>query len=233
MENQSEQEYVLTANKIDKLLQNANEGEFKLYHMFTDGSRYINVNDHPIFGYCRYYHFYEIMVKAVTGDAHFVEVGSFMGQSSAIMAYLIKSNNKDIKFDCIDLFEISDFSDDEHEDYVSIYGGDMLKVFGFNMEKTGLADYINNIYKGKSLDVATLYEDESLDMVYLDASHKYEDVVDDIKHWWPKLKVNGYLAGDDFDQMDVAKAVIEFFEDYDSPDRGVFKNFGTWYVKKV
>jgi len=41
------------------------------------------------------------------------------------------------------------------------------------------------------------------------------------------------LAGDDFDQMDVAKAVIEFFEDYDSPDRGVFKNFGTWYVKKV
>ena len=37
------------------------------------------------------------MVKAVTGDAHFVEVGSFMGQSSAIMAYLIKSSNKRYK----------------------------------------------------------------------------------------------------------------------------------------
>jgi hypothetical protein len=231
--NEEEEKYALESNKLDKLLQNANEGEYKLYHMFTDGSRYININDHPVFGYCRYYHFYEIMVKASAEGAHFVEIGSFMGQSSAIMAYLIKNSGKNIKFDCVDLFEISDFSDDEHEDYVGVYGGDMLKVFSFNLNKTGLANYINNVYKGTSLDTAKLYDDESLDMIYLDASHKYEDVIDDIKHWWPKLKVNGYLAGDDFDQKDVAKAVNDCFEDYETPDMGVFKHFGTWYVKKV
>jgi predicted O-methyltransferase YrrM len=223
-----------TANKIDEILKKAKNDNYEMGHIFQDGSRFININGHPIFGYCRYYNFFDKMVQmAAQKETHFVEVGSFMGQSSAIMAYLIEKSGKEITFDCVDLFEISDFSDHEHEAYINTFGGDMFKTFGVNLKIAGLSKYINKVYKGDSLNVSKLYDDYSLDMVFLDASHKYEDVVDDINHWWSKLRIGGYLAGDDFDQTDVAKAVLDSFKKYDSLDSGVFKNFGTWYVKKV
>ena len=221
-----------TANKIDEILEKAKNDNCELGHMFQDGSRFININGHPIFGYCRYYNFYQTIVKmASKKGTHFVEVGSFMGQSSAIMAFLIEKSGKEITFDCVDLFEISEFSDHEHEGYINTFGGDMFKAFGVNLDMAGLSKYINKAHKGTSLDTARLYKDMSVDVVYLDASHKYEDVKDDILAWWPKIKINGYLAGDDFDQKDVARAVMEVFNDYE--EGGVYKNYGTWYAKKT
>ena len=35
-----------------------------------------------------------------------------------------------------------------------------------------------------------------MDFVFIDASHKYADVKDDINHWLPKVRENGMLAGD-------------------------------------
>lgn len=231
MEQQSEID-PYTANKIDEILEKAKNNNYEIGHIYQDGSRFININGHPIFGYCRYYNFYQIIVEmALKKGTHFVEVGSFMGQSSAIMAYLIEKSGKEITFDCVDLFEISEFSDHEHEGYINTFGGDMFKAFGVNLDIAGLSKYINKAYKGTSLDTARLYKDMSVDVVYLDASHKYEDVKDDILAWWPKIKINGYLAGDDFDQKDVARAVKEVFNDYE--EGGVFKNYGTWYAKKT
>jgi len=222
-----------TANKIDEILEKANVNNLELNHMFIDGSRFININGHPIFGYCRYYDFYNTIVKMSASEGvHFVEVGSFMGQSSAIMAYLIEKSGKNITFDCVDIFEISDFSDNEHEEYVKVFGGDMFTTFATNLKLAGLSQCINQAYKGKSTDVAQLYEDMSVDVVYLDASHKYEDVKDDILAWWSKIKINGYLAGDDFDQSDVRDAVLELFNDYKGNELGVYKKYGTWFVRK-
>jgi hypothetical protein len=43
-----------------------------------------------------------------------------------------------------------------------------------------------------------LFQDGSLDFVYIDANHAYEFVKDDIKFWYPKVKSGGYLCGHDF-----------------------------------
>ncbi|WP_112321219.1 class I SAM-dependent methyltransferase [Oceanibium sediminis] len=40
--------------------------------------------------------------------------------------------------------------------------------------------------------------DGTLDFVYLDAAHKYEDVLADLTCIWPKLKPTGVLIGDDY-----------------------------------
>ena len=74
-------------------------------------------------------------------------------------------------------------------------------------------DYINPI-KGYSNDVVNQYEDNSIDFLFIDASHRYEDVLNDINLWYHKVKPDGIIAGHDYNNGDfpgVVKAVDEFF----------------------
>ncbi len=52
-------------------------------------------------------------------------------------------------------------------------------------------------------------EDNSLDFIFIDAGHEYEDVLEDIHYWYPKLKPGGHIMGHDINQPQVRKAVNE------------------------
>ena len=63
----------------------------------------------------------------------------------------------------------------------------------------------DTLYKGRlvlikkfSLDALEDIEDKSLDMVFIDASHTYEDVKDDILGWREKVRPGGILSGHDY-----------------------------------
>jgi autotransporter strand-loop-strand O-heptosyltransferase len=45
---------------------------------------------------------------------------------------------------------------------------------------------------------SNMFEDNSLDFVYIDANHAYDYVVQDIRLWYPKVKPGGYLCGHDY-----------------------------------
>ena len=75
-----------------------------------------------------------------------------------------------------------------------------------------------------SVDASQLYENNSLDFVFIDASHKYNDVKDDIEHWFPKVRKGGMLAGDDLSWPGVGKAVKELLPEY--------KNVNEFFEKK-
>lgn len=53
-------------------------------------------------------------------------------------------------------------------------------------------------YKLSSEQAAPYFRDASLDFVYLDASHDYANVAQDLRVWYPKVKPGGVLAGHDF-----------------------------------
>jgi hypothetical protein len=40
--------------------------------------------------------------------------------------------------------------------------------------------------------------DDSLDAVFIDGDHSYEAVIQDLPFWWKKLRVGGWLLGDDY-----------------------------------
>jgi len=66
-----------------------------------------------------------------------------------------------------------------------------------------------------SATAADLFEDSSLDFVYIDADHSYAAVKSDLEAWYPKLKPNGILSGHDYGSAfkdDVIKAVDEFLK---------------------
>lgn len=85
------------------------------------------------------------------------------------------------------------------------------------------------IIRGYSFNACTLFNDNSLDFVYIDGNHEYDYVYDDIKSWYKKLKINGILSGHDIALKEVFKGLndycsenkIEYF--IDPPD---------WYIIK-
>lgn len=186
---------------------------------------YITVNGHNIFGYSRYINFYHNIVMNAEDDALFVELGSFLGQSTAAMAAYIKGSGKRIQFDAVDIFELTDFSDEPHFQVIADHGGDFLAAFKHNLEEAQVSDAVT-IVKATSLEAAEKYADRSISFLMIDASHKYDDVVDDIRAWFPKLKMGGIMSGDDLDWPEVKQAVEDTLKHY-----GVYEH-STWYLRK-
>ncbi len=68
-----------------------------------------------------------------------------------------------------------------------------------------------------SQDAAPAFADEALDWAYIDASHYYTDVRNDIELYFPKVKRGGFITGDDYGRRGfwdhgVTRAVNEFIE---------------------
>ena len=56
-----------------------------------------------------------------------------------------------------------------------------------------------NVVRGYSADVYQQFMDNDFDFIYIDGSHKYEDVKTDIRLYSRKLKHHGIMAGNDYD----------------------------------
>lgn len=185
----------------------------------------IRVGNQDIFGYSRYINFYNRVVADAEDGELFVEVGSFLGQSTAALAFFIKHSKKRIALHAVDLFELNEFSDEPHFKVIEEHGGDFLAAFESNLRGAEVDDYVT-VIQASSLDAAKQYEDRSISFLMIDASHKYEDVVDDIRAWYPKIKMGGIISGDDYDWPEVKRAVEDTLGSHSTFEGS------TWVVKK-
>ena len=146
-------------------------------------------------GWFTFPNLYKQVVEKQQSEAHFVEVGSMQGQSACYMAVEIINSNKNIKFDCVDTWGTG--------------GSAKYKRF---LKNTKSVQSIVNPIRLTSTEASNLYADNSLDFVFIDANHSYKFIKDDIKHWYPKVKKGGILAGHDYwsDSPGVIQAVDEF-----------------------
>ena len=90
--------------------------------------------------------------------------------------------------------------------------------------KKASADNRVEFIRKKSAEACELFEDKSLDFVFIDAIHLYENVKEDISLWFPKVKDGGILAGDDFTSHfpGVIRAVKESFPETLNDTSGVW-----------
>ena len=142
-------------------------------------------------------------------EYHFVELGTFKGKSAFYMGKEIeqhmKTTDTKIIFDTVDTFEGSV----EHQDYLKEEKISLHDITQTQLES--VTDYVN-VIKSDSAENASRYEDESLDFVFIDASHDEESVKADLAYWMPRMKENGVIAGDDVNNEGVANAVKWFFD---------------------
>jgi len=81
-----------------------------------------------------------------------------------------------------------------HKNHMDAYQETMDNIRGFEDRAF--------MFRGLGELVVDVFEDNSLDFVYIDGNHAYDWVKQDIQLWWPKLKKNGLLMGHDYILMD-------------------------------
>jgi predicted O-methyltransferase YrrM len=150
-------------------------------------------------------------------NAIMVEVGSFKGDSTIIFA----KSGKFREIYCVDPFKnnIGDITDIVN----------MSKVEKHFKKTVSKYNFIYHI-KELSTIAADQFDDESLDLVYVDALHTYEALKADLKAWLPKVKKGGFISGHDYRSRfkGVIKAVNEVIG---TPDQ-VYKDT-SWLIRLV
>jgi predicted O-methyltransferase YrrM len=104
-----------------------------------------------------------------------------------------------------------------------------------NIYKSGFGDKITFYHTG-SLDSSCKFNDQSLDFVFIDASHKYQETKADILLWIRKIKYNSILAGHDYmspENPEVRQAVDELLPELSFNVEGTTQGNGVWWFKKT
>ena len=131
-------------------------------------------------------------LPSLIGNGKGVEIGVFKGHFSKV----ILSKWEGTLY-MVDVWrglgdEYEDMSN--HNNHSDAFLNTMKNIEGY--EDRGV------MIRATSKVASEIFEDESLDFVYIDANHAYDFVVEDINLWFPKLKKGGVFAGHDYLGMD-------------------------------
>jgi len=181
----------------------------KSFIVFTDRKKILM--DHRYQSIEGWFDWPSLYKKMITKYDHakFAEVGVWKGKSLCFLAVEILKQNKKITIEAIDNFP--------YLKYVYPSNKDAPQELRKNIENLDCINYVNK----DSLEASQLYPDEHFDFVFLDSTHSQEFVEKEIKAWFPKIKIDGYLGGHDYvslDELDynlavgVGRAVTKIFK---------------------
>ena len=153
--------------------------------------------------YCR-------MVANCRPDGKLVEVGCWKGRSTAFLCVEAYNKSKRIRVYAVDTWKGSH----EHRNDPSVQGGTLYEQF---LQNTLSVGHRLTSMQMTSHAASRWFNDQSLDAVFIDASHNYEDVGDDILAWRGKVRPGGILAGHDYcpSWPGVQKAVNELIKNFE------------------
>lgn len=143
----------------------------------------------------------KLIVDNVSIKGEMSEIGCWTGKSTLLFSGI---------FDKV--YAVDQWSNGYDDNDRCSYEIPMKEVEGNFDKRTSEIDNIEKIKKS-SEKASKDFDDESLDFVYIDASHKYKDVKNDIKSWLPKVRKGGWIGGHDRHMKDVKKAITEEFGD--------------------
>ena len=119
------------------------------------------------------------------------EIGVDGGAYSAILCEV----NPGVKLYCIDMWELN------------AGGNRKMRLRKYAEAKEALAPYNATLIKKYSMDAVKDFKDNSLDFVYIDAGHKFDDVMQDIIGWAKKVRRGGIVSGHDYPTIGITTAV--------------------------
>ena len=150
--------------------------------------------------------------KKCTGKGVIVEIGSWKGRSTLLLARGSLHNSK-TKIYAVDTFEATN----AYKKVISKKGRvipirvnkkvNTLKEFKKNIERAGVTKLVSPLI-GWSSEVSKKF-DEPIEILFIDGSHDYKSVIQDIDSWDNKLISGGWIAFHDTDYPGVMRAFKE------------------------
>lgn len=136
---------------------------------------------------------WERLLRGFVGkpDMHFLEVGSFEGRSAVWMLQSILTHPS-ARLTCIDTFAFhpADYAHD-------IPVVDLGARFDQNMRASGAESKVRKLVGPSRVFLRTLPV-STFDFIYIDGSHRAQDVLTDAVFAWDLLKEGGILLFDDY-----------------------------------
>lgn len=130
---------------------------------------------------------------------YIAEIGVYQGRCTAMWNVELINSLIDYEYYAIDHFRGSA----EHNKNIDYY----------NITLSNLKSIKEKIHvvRKDSVEASKCFPEEFFDIVYIDASHDYKSVKEDILHWMPKVKYGGVICGDDYSPrwLGVIRAVDE------------------------
>jgi len=141
----------------------------------------------------------------------FLEIGSWLGLSSCMVAFgLLSNSNFSGKVYCIDPWEVMPEQDSFSEE---LKGKDLLSIFKENTKKLKVDKFIIPV-KGKSPEISEEFIETDFDTIFIDGEHTFESCYQDIVTWSKRLKAGGQIFGHDaIPEGGVRKALERFKEE--------------------
>lgn len=149
-----------------------------------------------------------------------VEVGVYKGGYSIELCRA----NPELKLYCVDIWGINDQHSSEKAKRIHI------KIYKY--AKWKLARYNTVLIRDFSMNAVRQFDDNSLDFVYIDSEHVYQEVKQDVTEWAKKVKPGGIVSGHDYDWAEVKKAVDEYIIKYKYKlNTTEDENCSWWFIK--
>jgi len=142
--------------------------------------------------------FYDRMVEWAVDGARFVEIGCWLGKSTAYLAQKIQASGKRIILLAVDTWK---GSPNEPLQVEQAAARNLYHEFLNNLAACGLAfEACQGRYAlaVESRRAAKLVPKAQFDFVFIDADHGYQALRADIEAWLPAVKPGGVLAGHDW-----------------------------------
>ena len=168
----------------------------------------------------------EIVSKIDNGI--FVEIGTHEGHFAD---YILSNSNNSILY-CIDPY----IKYDNYEDAINNITGDILYENVYKRLENKYGKRVIFIRK-LSTDAVDLIPN-NIDFLYIDGNHKYTYVYKDLELYYPKVKSNCYIIGDDAVDVDESKrnengdVYIEWGGSHCYGQYGVIKAFNEFILKE-
>lgn len=150
-----------------------------------------------------------------------IEVGTWKGMSAINMGNYVKSTNRQAVIYCVDTWlgatEFWTYASNTPERDLKLKNGYPQIYYQFlsNVVHSNLQNVIIPV-PNTSTNAARYFNHNNIkaDLIYIDASHEYEDVLTDLNFYSRLLAPGGIIFGDDYDNYwpGVVRAVNEFFK---------------------
>jgi hypothetical protein len=161
----------------------------------------------PLEGWSNFQSIYQDAVdRAPAQGAVFVEMGVALGRSAFMMAQMIAASKKSISFYAIDLWDVVPAK--QWQRFADDFFGEFLE--GAVKHARHLLKHVR-ILRLDSVAAARAFDDASIDFCFIDGDHWYDPVRRDVLTWLPKMKPGGIIAGHDYDQPHLKRAVCDVF----------------------
>jgi MMP 1-O-methyltransferase len=128
------------------------------------------------------------------GSGAIVEIGSWMGRSTAWLAAGSLARNRE-RVHAVDTFDGGPAL--KKDDYpVLKEHGTTYHAFEQNLERVGLIDHVEPVVSD-SLAAAAQWDGGAIRLLFIDGDHSYEAARADLEAWLPHVAPGGYIAFDD------------------------------------